>query len=263
MSGKRIIILLVLIGGGITAWMFLSATTPKVASKPSQAEASGISLFGYDEQGKVTWAVRAETGQVKKGEESTLSGVSLRFMSDGADELEATCDTLSYSGDEANLIGNVTLAENGGMSLVTQSADWNTTNRQINASDVTINVQSGSVAAPAFSYQTDTQRAIMSGGIQAEIVGASPLTVEGDEAEASGDLIVIDGNVHVYTGDETYTADHLEYSSKGDVTTLSGGVVGTLEHGKITAGELVIGKDEISASGDVHIGLENGFFGGL
>ncbi|MCD6494638.1 hypothetical protein J7K60_01145 [Candidatus Bipolaricaulota bacterium] len=260
MSGKRILFFLVLIGGGITAWLLLSPPAPQVVSDPSQA--SGISLFGYDEHGKVAWTVQAETGEVKKGEESRLSGVSLRFMSDGADELEATCDTLSYSGDEASLVGNVTLSDSEELSLVTQSADWNTTAKQISASDVTIGVQSGSVSAPVFCYQTEERRAVMSGGIRAELTGASLFTVEGDEAEAQADLIIIDGNVHVYVDGDTYTADHLEYSTKGAIATLSGDVVGSFSHGQITARELVIGKNEVSASGGVRISLKSGFFGG-
>jgi len=260
MSGKRIFLLLILVGTGIGIWVLLSSPVPKRTSALSQA--SGISLFGYDKQGKITWTVHAETGEIEKGEESTLSGVSLRFLSGGADDVEAVCDTLSYSGDEAKLTGNVALTEKGGIHLVTESADWDTMTREISSSDVTIKVQSGSLTAPMFRYQTDERRAVMSGGVHATVDGASVLTVDGDEAEAHADLISITGNVHVYVRDETYTADRLEYSPKDDVTTLSGGVVGTLEHGAITADELVINKNEMSASGGVHISLANGFFGG-
>jgi len=260
MSGKRIFLLLILVGTGIGIWVLLSSPVPKRTSALSQA--SGISLFGYDKQGKITWTVHAETGEIEKGEESTLSGVSLRFLSGGEDEVKATCDTLSYSGEEAKLTGNVALTEKGGIHLVTESADWDTTTREISSSDVTIKVQSGSLTAPMFRYQTDERRAVMSGGVHATVDGASVLTVDGDEAEAHADLISITGNVHVYVRDETYTADRLEYSPKDDVTTLSGGVVGTLEHGAITADELVINKNEMSASGGVHISLANGFFGG-
>jgi len=206
--------------------------------------------------------VHAKTGDMKKGEESTLYGVSLSFVSGGEDEVKAECDTLSYSGDEAKLTGNVALTEVGGIHLVTESADWDTTTREISSSDVTIEVQSGSLTAPMFRYQTDERRAVMSGGVHATVDGASVLTVDGDDAEAHADLISITGNVHVYVRDETYTADRLEYSPKDDVTTLSGGLVGTLEHGAITGDELVINKNEISASGGVHISLANGFFGG-
>ncbi len=260
MSGKRIFLLLILVGTGIGIWLLLSSPVSEGTSALSQS--SGISLFGYDKQGKITWAVHAKTGDMKKGEESTLSGVSLSFVSGGEDEVKAACDTLSYSGDEAKLTGNVALTEVGGIHLVTESADWNTTMREISSSDVTIKVQSGSLTAPLFRYQTDERRAVMSGGVHATVDGTSVLTVDGDEAEAHADLISITGNVHVYARDETYTADCLEYSSKDDVTTLSGGVIGTLAHGAITGDELVINKNEISVSGDVHISLTNGFFGG-
>ena len=260
MSGKRIFLLLILVGTGIGIWVLLSSPIPEGTSALSQS--SGISLFWYDEQGKITWAVHAKTGDMKKGEESTLYGVSLSFVSGGEDEVKAECDTLSYSGDEAKLTGNVALTEVGGIHLVTESADWDTTTREISSSDVTIEVQSGSLTAPMFRYQTDERRAVMSGGVHATVDGASVLTVDGDDAEAHADLISITGNVHVYVRDETYTADRLEYSPKDDVTTLSGGLVGTLEHGSITGDELVINKNEISASGGVHISLANGFFGG-
>ena len=240
--------------------MLFSPPTPKLASEPSQAV--GISLFGYDERGEPAWVVQAEGGQMKKGEESTLSGVSLRFMRDGEDELAATCDTLSYSSDEATLSGNVRLTEEGGLHLVTQRADWNTTAKEIRASDVMIRVQSGSVVAPVFLYQIDERRAVMSGGIEAEFTGASPLTVTGEKAEARAGSIMIDSNVHIYSSDDTYTADHLEYSSDSDVVTLSGDVVGTFPHGQITTSLLIIDKDEISADNNVHISLKNGFFGG-
>ncbi len=262
MSGKRIliIILLLLIGGGIVVWLLLSPPVPKRVSALSQAR--GISLFGYDKQGKISWAVRAKTGQVEKGKKSTLSDVSLSFLSDKKIEAEARCDTLSYSGDKATLSGNVTLREEGGIRLVTDEADWNTTTREISASDVTITVQSGSITAPNFLYQTDDRRAIMSGGVKASLTGASPLTVDGDKATAHADTVSINGDVRVHVRDEIYTADRLEYSSKNGVTTLSGGVVGIFSHGKITAGKIVIGEHEISASGGVHISLNNGFFGG-
>jgi len=212
---------------------------------------AGYLFSGMMSREKYTWAVHAKTGDMKKGEESTLYGVSLSFVSGGEDEVKAECDTLSYSGDEAKLTGNVALTEVGGIHLVTESADWDTTTREISSSDVTIEVQSGSLTAPMFRYQTDERRAVMSGGVHATVDGASVLTVDGDDAEAHADLISITGNVHVYVRDETYTADRLEYSSKDDVTTLSGGVIGTLAHGAITGDELVINKNEISASGGV------------
>ena len=260
MSGRRILLLLIVVGAGIAIWLLLSSPVPKRTSALSQA--SGISLFGYDEQGEIAWAVYAETGEIKEGKESKLSDVSLRFLSSGADDVEAVCDTLHFSDDEAKLTGNVTLTEEGKMCLVTESADWNATTHEISASDVTIEVQSGSVTSPTFRYQTDERRAVMSGGVHATVDGASLLTVDGDEAEAHADWIRIDGNVRVHARDESYTADRLEYSSNDDVTTLSGGVIGTLVHGAITADELVINKNEISASGNVHISLSNGFFGG-
>ena len=244
----------------IAVWLLLSSPAPKRSSALSQAR--GISLFGYDKQGRTTWAVHAEKGDTKKGEDSTLTDVSLSFLSDKKVEAKAKCDTLSYSGDKATLTGNVTLSEDGRISLVTQRADWNTTASEISASDVTIEVQSGSITAPQFRYQTDDRRAIMSGGVKASLTGELPLTVNGDKADAHADLITIKGNVRVHVRDEIYTADNLEYSSTDDVATLSGGVVGTFSHGEITAAKLVIGKDETSASGSVHIGLKSGFFGG-
>jgi len=260
MSGKWIFLFLILIGGGIGIWLLLSSPVPEGTSALSRA--GGISLFGYDSQGEVAWAVHAETGEMEEGKESKLSDVSLLFLSGGEDDVEAACDTLHFSGDEATLSGNVTLTEKGGMRLVTDSANWGTTTREISASDVTITVQSGSITAPEFRYQTDDRHAVMSGGVQATVDSASLLTVTGNEAEAHADLISIDGNVRVHVRDEEYTADRLGYSSKDDVTTLSGGVVGTFAHGAITADELVIRKNEISASGGVHISLTNGFLGG-
>ena len=251
---------MILVGTGIGIWLLLSAPVPKGTS--SQSRASGVSLFGYDEQGVVSWAVRAKTGEMEEGKESKLSGVSLRFLTSGVDDVEASCDTLLYSGDAAKLSGNVTLSETAGMHLVTESANWDTTTREISASDVTITVQSGSVTAPNFRYQTDERRAVMSGGIQATVDGATLLTVNGDEAEAHAHSISIEGNVRVHVRDEEYTADRLEYSSQDDVTTLSGTVIGAFTHGAITADELVISNNAISASGGVHITLTNGFFGG-
>lgn len=210
----------------------------------------------------MTWALHAKEGQVKKGKASKLSDVSLRFTSGKKDKLAAACDTLSYSGDRATLAGNVTLSEEGGIRLVTQRADWDTSTREISASDVTIEVQSGSITAPEFYYQTDARRAVMSGGVRATLAGASPITVDGDEAEAHADSVKIDGNVRVHVRDESYTAGHLEYSSTDDVATLSGGVIGTFAHGEITADKLVISDNEVSASGGVHISLRDGFFGG-
>ena len=260
MSGKRILLILLLIAVGIGLWLLLSSPVPKETSALSRA--SGLSLFGYDKQGKISWAVHAKTGEVEEGKESRLSDVSLRFLSSGVDDVEARCDTLLYSGDEAKLSGKVTLSEKGGMCLVTESADWDTKAHEISASDVTITLQSGSLTAQEFRYRTDERRAIMSGGVQARIDGASLITVDGDKAEAYEDMFSINGNVHVHVRDESYTADRVEYSSKDDVTTLSGGMVGTFEHGAITADVLAINKDEISASGGVHISLRNGFFRG-
>ena len=103
---------------------------------------------------------------------------------------------------------------------------------------------------------------MMRGGVKASLAGASPITVDGEKATTNADTVSITFFFHDPATTEIYTADRLEYSSKNGVTTLSGGVVGIFSHGKITAGKIVIGEHEISASGGVHISLNNGFFGG-
>ena len=262
MSGKRVLIIVLLIGGGLAAWLLLSSSPPPSKATAAVSRASEVSLVGYDGQGKTSWIVRAEEGQMEKGKESKLSDVTILFTSGGGSEMKATCDELSYSNDKATLSGNVRLSEEGGLQLVTKRADWDTTSKEIRASDVTIDVQSASVTAPTFSYFTNRREAVMSGGINGSLSGASPLSVTGDEAVAKADSIAIDGNVHVRSGNETYGADHLEYSSQDGITKLSGDVTGEFAHGTITAGEIVIASDETSATGDVHIALHNGFFGG-
>jgi len=261
MSGKRILILTLLIGGGIAAWLVLSST-PGPKGTVAVSRASAVSLVGYDEQGETTWIVRAEEGQMEKGKDSQLSHVTLLFTSDDTWTLRGKCDSLSYSDDKATLSGNVVLSEEGGLHLVTNKADWDTASKEIRAGNVTIDVQSASLTAHTFSYRTDKQEAAMGGGVHASLSGKSPLTVTGDRAMAKADSIAIDGNVRVRAGDDTYDASHLEYSSKDGITRLSGGVVGTFVHGTISAGRIRIARDETSATENVHIALDDGFFGG-
>jgi lipopolysaccharide assembly outer membrane protein LptD (OstA) len=259
MSRKIALFLVVLAGGGVAIWQLLpshsSVTTPEVSS------VGGMSLFGYDSEGRTTWAIQAEAGEMKDDFDSELFAVSFRLLSEDSTDVLGGCDSMRYVDDQATMKGNVTLIEQGGISLVTDKAIWDTKKSEIRALHVTISVQSGSLVAPTFRYQTDDRFAEMSGGVQGLLYDSSPIVVSSDQADANKNVIHMDGNVRVEVRQETYTAKRLDYNLSDNTTTLSGSVMGAFSDGRITADELVINGNEIKAQGDVQINLMQGFFG--
>ncbi len=259
MFRKIVFLLVILVGVGIGIWQLLSSPCTETTSVISSVRT--MSLFGYNNQGKSIWAIQAETGKMQDGKDSKLFNVSIRLLSDDARDVLGGCDVLSYIDGQAKMKGDVTFTEQDGISLVTDEAFWDTKKSEITASDVTIKVQSSSLVAPIFRYQTDERRAGMSGGIQALLDGSSPIVVTSDQADANKDSICMDGNVRVQVRQEAYTAKSLDYRFSSDETTLSGAVTGAFSGGRIKADELMIHGNQIEAQGGVEINLTQEFFG--
>jgi hypothetical protein len=259
MSIKKGLLLVILMAVIVGIWQLLYSPSTETASEVSQVRM--VSLFGYNNRAEKTWIINAETGKMDDVKDSELFNVSVRLLSDNADDVVATCDSLNYLGDEAIMKGSVNLAEKDGIRLVTDEAIWNTKGSEISAWDVTISVQSISLVAPVFTYQTDKRRAEISGGVRATIAGSSPMVVNSNQADADKDSIHMNGDVRVQVREEIYAADALGHSFSTDMTVLSGEVVGTFSNGHIFAEELVIHEDKIEARGGVKIDLREAFFG--
>lgn len=249
---------MILVGAAVGIWQLLLPPSSDATSEVSQVRK--VSLSGYNDRAEEAWRIDAETGRMRGGEESELSDVSVRLLSDDGDDVLAACDTMSYSGQEAIMEGSVKLEEKDGISLTTNEARWDTAGSEISASDVTISIQSSSVVASLFSYQTDIRRAKLSGGVRAAIAGEPAIEVNSNQADANRDSIDMKGDVLVQIRQETYTAQNLYHHFSSETTTLSGQVTGAFANGQISAHKLVIEKDNIEASGGVEIRLTEGFF---
>lgn len=259
MHRTRIFLIIILIGGAITAWTLLSTHTQ--APSPETSQAQGITLSGYDKNGNASWHVMAKTGQMQ-GNNGTLSDVSLSFFSNDNTSLTSACDSLSFSGDKAMLHGNVVIEEGDGVRLATTSATWSESTRDITADDVHITLQSASITAPRFVYELDKGQVSLTGGVHAELAGPSSLTVDGDTASESNGLIAVTGNVKVKMDDGDFSCLNLEYDSNSGDSRLYGGVTGSVAAGSIEAGTITVSREEIVASDGVHVRLNDSFFGG-
>ncbi len=259
MHRTRIFLIVLLIGGAITAWVILSTHTQEPSPETSQAQ--GVALSGYDKDGNAAWHVTAKTGQME-GNNGTLSDVSLNFFSDDKTALAGTCDSLTFSGDKATLYGNVIIEEGDGVRLATASATWSEATRDITAENVDITLQSASITAPSFVYALDKGQVSLSGGVHAELAKPSSLTVDGDTASESNGLIAVTGNVKVKMTDGDFYCPHLEYDSNSGDSRLSGGVTGSVAAGTIEAGTITVSQEAIVAGDGVHVRLNDSFFGG-
>ncbi len=259
MHRARIFLIILLIGGALTAWILLSSHTQTPSAATSQAQ--GVMLSGYDKDGKASWQVMAKTGKME-GNDGTLSGVSLTFFSNGKDSLVGTCDTLYFSGDKATLSGDVTIEEDDRVHLATTSATWSEATQDITAENVHITVQSASITAPGFRYALDSGEALLTGGVHVQLTAPSSLTVDGETASESDGLIAVTGNVRAKMNDGAFTCARLEYDSNSGESRLSGEVIGSVSAGTIEAGTITISQETIVADDGVHVRLDDGFFGG-
>ncbi len=255
-KAKTLLLALALIVG---VAILLVVTSPREPTSSQQTQAQKVNLRGYDEEGFLTWSLEALEGEIKD-DTGKLADVEAVFFEEGTARLQATADALTFAGKEATLSGGVEVLHDD-YRLETKTLVWFESERMLTAGEVTILFEAASVEAEAFSYNLDTEQALLEGGVTSTLDRAAHMwQVSAQRAEAKNGRLILTGEVSVKSGDESYQCASLEYDRKRDEVSLSGGVEGGFDSGTIHADSIRLASDGIVASGGVTLLLEDPFF---
>ena len=261
MSKKSRIVLIVLIAAVVAGGYFLLRPRPQLpAPETTLAE---LRLSGYDQAGRISWRVKAETGKIDEDQSGVLHTVSLSIYAQGKPRWTAVAPTLTFAHDHARLTGGVDVTVNGEDKLTTGSVAWNKrTNKLMGTEPVTIVTAHARVTAHGFTYDPGTDRFTLTGGVNAQLDEPSAIAATGDEATYTERGVVLSGAVRITSGNDVYECARAEYSEHERTVDLSGGVTGALAAGKLTAARIEVTADGSTASGDVELLLNSKFFRG-
>ena len=253
---KTLLLALALIVG---VAILLVVTSPREPISSQETRAQKVNLRGYDEEGLLTWNLEALEGEIN-GDTGKLADVEAVFYEEGEARLQATADALTFAGKEATLSGEVEVLHDD-YRLETKTLAWFESERMLTAGEVTILFEAANVEAEAFSYDLDTEQALLEGGVTSTLDHAAHMwQVSAQRAEAKGGRLILTGKVLVEGEDESYQCASLEYDRKRDEVSLSGGVEGGFDSGTIRADSIKLASDGIAASGGVILLLEDPFF---
>ncbi len=260
MPRTRILVLcvVVLIGGAI--WLLLRSSPPEELPVAT-TETTGLLLHGYDDKGRPAWTVQAQAGSIAE-RIGTLADAVLLFFKDGAQTLRAHGDTLTYSGQEAVLAGDVEVASADGYLLAPDELVWNESTHGLVANRVSITSETIRVEAQGFQYDLANGQWSITEGFTATIGRDSPLEVTGRTAHEEAGVLSLSGELHLTGEGEDYSCGEITYVPGSDEVHLSGGVEGTFSTATLSAREVTLTRAGSTAAGTVHVVLEGRFFEG-
>lgn len=137
-----------MIGGAI--WLLLRSSLPEELPAATTGT-TGLVLRGYDREGRPAWTVEAQGGSIVD-DVGTLTDARLLFFQDGRETLRAHGTTLTYSGREAVLAGDVEITGGDGYRLIPDEVVWNESTHDLVANRVSISRETVSVEAQGFRY---------------------------------------------------------------------------------------------------------------
>ncbi len=238
---------------------FLLRSRPESASTTTTM--SGLTLAGYDQAGRVEWRVQATRGTMDKDGNGELHTVTLSLYANGKPRLTVVAPTLTFTGDQARMVGGVTATLSGDYRLRTAGVSWDKTTNLITGPEaVTISSTDTRVTAPGFSYDPGAGRLTLTGGVTARISRPTQITATGKEATYADSSIALADEVTIKSGNDVYTCVRAEYSR--DTVTLVGPVHGAIPDGELTATQIKVTADGSTASGNVKLRLDAAFFRG-
>lgn len=243
-------ILLGLLVAGIAALVFLPRR-PAVSDVPFAA--SGVVLHTYTEAGDLAWEVRAREGEVV-GEEGTLSGVEVRFITSDETSLTARADRLIQAERSSTLSGDVLIERDDGLRLETEEMTWNEHDEQLHSGSVELSIRDLHVEGERFEYDLRGDRATIVGEIMATIDREPRLTIRGERAEEANDVLAVEGNVEIESGEDAYRCDRIEADE--EQVRLIGGVEARFRDGELQADRAEITDDGLTATGSVQLHLD-------
>jgi len=253
-----LIIGLLLIGTGVIL-LFLSSSQQEEPSPPTQAQ--GVNLYGYDEEGVLSWLIEAQEGKMKD-DKGSLSEVEVIFYTDEKERLQARADTLTFEGSEVTLSGNVGGIRHDGYHFQTEAITWVKEVGELTATRVRITSTKASLEARRFRYVLKSEHSFLEEGVTVKLDRSPPLHIVGDKAEEKDGRLILTGGVVVQGDEETYHCARITYDSETEETQLSGEVNGTLPSGTIRAELVTLSSDGIGSGGGVHLLLNHRFFEG-
>jgi LPS export ABC transporter protein LptC len=226
---------------------------------PSPTRAKGINLYGYDEEGTLSWSVKAEEGTLAD-KDGDLIQVEISIYNAGKEDIWARADRLLFTEEEALLKGGVRIDRRDGYHMSTEQATWNQTTGEITANEMSIEAERIKIEGRGVSYNLDNECLSISDGFAAEIHLSKPFCISGDRAREEDGRLVLEGELSVLDEKEEYRCSRIDYTDSEKLV-LSAGVAGSFPDGTLHAREVKLTADGgITAREDVKLLLKREFF---
>jgi len=246
-------ILVVLLVAGLAAILFWPQ---RHSGGDAPFAAVGVTVRTYTGSGDPSWEVRAREGIVIGGT-GTLSGVEIVFLSDDEITMTATADRLTQAERTSTLAGGVTVERSDGLRLETDELVLREDAETLDADAIALSVRDLRVEGGGFAYDLGSERATLSRNVVATLDRDSPVTVRGERAEESDDVLAVEGDVRVETFGGEYRCHRIEATE--EAVRLLGDVSGTFAEGDLRADSVQIDEDgRLIAAGQVLLRLDLG-----
>jgi len=246
-------VLVVLLVAGLAAILFWPQRT---GEGDAPFAAAGVTLRTYTESGDPSWEVRAREGVVV-GEAGTLSDVEIVFLSGDEVTMTAIAEQLTQAERTSTLAGGVTVERSDGLHLEADELVLREDEETLYADAIALSVRDLHVEGEGFAYDLGSERATLSRNVVATLDRDPPVTVRGERAEESDDVLAVEGDVRVETSDGEYRCDRIE--AEEESVRLLGDVAGTFAEGDLRADSVRIDEDgRLIAEGGVLLRLDLG-----
>jgi len=253
MSKPKIFLVISLLGCGLAVFFLLSHREAGV--EPSPTVVAGIVLYGYTDDGEISWVTEAEEGRIEEGAEE-LTGVTIRFPGDEEEDLLISAPALTGRSGLRRLTGGVRVELGDELRLMADTIVWNDDTDTLSSPHIELVYGKIEGRGERFNYDIAGRLAVLEGGVSGTISREEPISIRGERAEESEGRLVIEGDVVVESDGKTYRCPRLESDGSGEDIILSGGVTASLSDARLSADTIRIDQDGISVSGSVVLDID-------
>ncbi len=243
----------VLLIGAVAAVMLWVQPPP---SEPSPiAEATSVSMRGYEADGRLSWEVKADRGTVLD-EEGSLDDVSLSLYPDTDSALTVRADRLVRQGDDAIMTGGITVSRSDGLALETEQLAWDASRQQLRAGETWLRYHADTLRGLRFEYDLAAGNATLSDATAALLRDGEEIRVSSARATITDSDIVLQDDVRVGTAAETIEGQILRADLDAEKVEMEGEIRGEAAGLRFQADQLVWSEDGLTAYGQVKVEVD-------
>jgi len=226
------------------------------------AAAAGLSLFGYAEDGALSWHITAESGTLAD-EGGTLSDVELMLSEQSTSPITVRADELTRTSARSILAGSVVVEREDGLRVTTDRMTWDEANRTLVASETALEYAELRASGLRSSYDLSKTCVTIEDQVRVAAMGDDGWSLSSGRLDVCDGTLTATGSVVVETKDgERYTCDTLAFNEEREDLSMTGEVQMAFSSGRIEADRATITSAGFTAASRVTLYLDLGEVGG-